>query len=44
MVLSADYDRSGYVWPGVVGAHSDIDVLFPQGSLWPLELIKSMCV
>lgn len=43
-MLSADYGHAGYVWPGVVGAHGDTDVLFPQAEFWPLELIISICV
>lgn len=44
MVLSADYGHTGYVWPVVVGAHGDTDVLFPQAEFWPVELINSDCV
>lgn len=39
MVLSADYGHTG-----VVGAHGDTDVLFPQAEFWPVELINSVCV
>lgn len=44
MVLSAYH--SGYMWPGVVGTHGDTDVLFPQASFRPVELINSifMCI
>lgn len=39
-----DYGHAGYVWPGVVGAHGDTEVLIPQASFWPLELILCVCV
>lgn len=44
MVLSSGYGHSRNVWPGVVGAHGDTDVLFSQASFWPLELANSVCV
>lgn len=44
MVLSPGYGHSGNVWPGVVGAHGDTDVLFSQASFWPLELTNCVCV